>query len=735
MAVIGKIQKNSLLLLVIIGGAMLAFIFTDMLRNVGGGAEPTPTATIAGNPIDDAEFNELETSFINREKQNLAYQGKEMTEQQKKTARDEAFNEYVRRIIMNKELEALGIVVSDDELTDMVLGNHIHPWISGERAFQNSLGQFSRDSLAKYLDMLEIEPSGDNPEEYARWVDSKNAWSDFEDQLIDARKADKYVTLVKKGVYVNSLEAKNQYNGANEKRTVSFVLKKYTDIDESEVELTDEDLKAYYEKHKNDKQYEQTDESAVIDFVEFPIMYTQDDIDATLENTNRIKTSFEKSTNDIAFMYNKSDVEFYSDSTIFKLNTNDVFDFNVSSPSYAMGADEAIQAADSGDVVGPFIAGDQVVIAKVKGFKNQEQAWVRHILISTGAKRTEIQAKKTADSLINVIKKNNNFVEMVKAVSEDPGSIANDGEYKWFPKGMMVTEFENASFNGKKGQLQLVKTNYGYHIVEVLGKRNAKLPILAPVVKTIKPSVETRKTIEDLAYEFIGDLETMTEDSAFYKLANEQGLTVMNSRMSLKSPFVMGFDDEKNTKVKKFAFAKDATVGDISTPIYDQGTYKVAIIVSKMKEGTPDFENIKNQMRFPALREKQAEKYKELLAGTSNLQELVAKFPELQIQTATVMFNSNAIQGGSTNEPKIIGAIFSVPQDLTPLLKPIEGNSGVYVIRINKIEPAPEMNDYTAEKQSLRATRQANADNLVIRALREKADVKDNRAKVEIQGR
>ncbi len=713
---------------------MLAFIFTDMLKNVGGGAEPTPTATIAGEPIDDKAFNELETSFINREKQNKAYQQKEFTEQDKKTAQDQAFNEFVRRIIMNKELDALGIQVSNEELTDMVLGNHIHPWVSSERAFQDSQGQFSRDSLAKYLDMLEIEPSGENQEEYDRWVDSKKAWSEFENQLIDARKADKYVTLVKKGLYVNTIEAKNQYLAANEKRTVSFVVKKYTDIDQSEVELTDEELKAYYEKHKNDKQYEQTDETAVVDFVEFPIVYTQDDIDATIESAERIKEAFKKSQNDIAFMYNKSDVEFYSDSTLFKLGT-DKFDFNTTNPAYALVADEAIQSADSGDVVGPFIAGDQVVLAKVKGFKNEDQAWVRHILISTGAKRTEAQAKKTADSLINIIKKNDNFVELVKTVSEDPGSIANNGEYKWFPKGMMVSEFENAAFNGRKGQLQLVKTSYGYHIVEVLGQRTAKLPVLAPVVKQIKPSAQTRKKVEDIAYEFIGDLETMNEDSAFYKLANEKGLSVMNSRMSIKSPYVMGFDEMNNSKIKKFAFAKDAEIEDVSTPIYDQGTYKVAIIVKKMPEGVPSFENIKEQMRFPALREKQAEKYKELLAGTNNLKELVAKYPELQIQTATVMFNSNNIAGGGSNEPKIVGAIFSVPQDLKPLLKPIDGNTGVYVVRINDIQPAPETTDYTAEKKSLKDSRQANADNMVIRALREKADVKDNRAKVEIQGR
>jgi hypothetical protein len=144
---------------------------------------------------------------------------------------------------------------------------------------------------------------------------------------------------------------------------------------------------------------------------------------------------------------------------------------------------------------------------------------------------------------------------------------------------------------------------------------------------------------------------------------------------------------------------------------------------------------VKEQMRFPALREKQAEKYKELLAGTQNLKELVAKFPELQVQSASVIFNSNNIQGGGANEPKVVGAIFSVPQDLRPLLAPIDGNTGVYVIRITDIIPAPETTDYTAEKESLRNAKQTSADNAIMKALREKAEVKDNRAKVEVQGR
>jgi peptidyl-prolyl cis-trans isomerase D len=746
MAVIGKIQKNSLLLLVVVGGAMLAFIFADAKTWFGGNDKPTAMATIYNQDIDEAELGELNTSFIDNAKRNLYYQGKsaEWDSKKEKEAKDQAFNEYVRRDLMNRELDALGLTVSADELNDMVLGNHIHPWIQQERSFQDAQGNFSKDSCAKYILYLETEPDGIDTMAYNRWMETKAAWKNFESELADSRKADKYVTLIKKGVYVNSLEAKNQYYGAKENRKISYVIKKYTDIAQDEVELTDEELKAYFEEHKNEKQYEQLDESAVVDFVEFTVAPTQFDVDEALSSLSDSKEKFGESMNDIGFIYNKSDVideDKLSDSTTYSLGT-DKFSFN--QKLYPLIADADVQASDSGDVVGPYLTfgdkGEQIaVLLKVKGFESQEQAWVRHILISTGASRTEKAGKKMADSVVNVIKANNNFTEMVSAVSEDPGSVQNGGEYKWFPKGRMVPAFEDASFNGKKGKLQVVKTTYGYHIVEVLDKRNAKLPILVPLIKNVKPSFETKGDIEDIAYDYISDLNEMEGDSAFFEIAKRDSMAVKNSRLTIKYDYVMGFNSEiSKSAIKKFAFSKDAVEGDISDPIYDKedGVYKVAILSSKIAMGTPSFEDVKEQMRFPALRDKQAAKYIEMMSGTGNLQEIVAKMPELRIQTVNVNYNVNTIQGGGGNEPKIVGSVFAIPEgNVNQMTIPIQGESGIYVFIVDEILSAPETTDYIAEQKSLRTGKQANADNLVIRALREKADVIDNRERINVQGR
>ena len=92
MAVIGKIQKNSYLLLIVIGLAMLAFIFTDSFKNFGGGEEPLPSGTIFGEELDEKELSELEQNYVDREKQNASYQGNDFDAEAEDNARDQAFN-------------------------------------------------------------------------------------------------------------------------------------------------------------------------------------------------------------------------------------------------------------------------------------------------------------------------------------------------------------------------------------------------------------------------------------------------------------------------------------------------------------------------------------------------------------------------------------------------------------------------------------------------------------------
>ena len=224
MAVIGKIQKNSLLLLIVIGLAMLAFIFTDFLKGGPSEVEQLPTATLNGDPIDEIEFGDLKDDYVNRSKNEYAYQEKDWDDAAERTAADNAFNEMVRRTILADEFAKLGIDCTTDELNDMIHGDHIHQWVVQIPIFNGPTG-FSRDSVRNFLTRLELDPEGASPEEREQWLESRQQWSDFEYELKNARKADKYVALIKKGIYVNKLEAQNQYEALYSKKEISFVFR------------------------------------------------------------------------------------------------------------------------------------------------------------------------------------------------------------------------------------------------------------------------------------------------------------------------------------------------------------------------------------------------------------------------------------------------------------------------------------------------------------------------------
>lgn len=737
MAVIGRIQKNSVLLLIVIGGAMLAFIFTDMFKSSGNDQEILATGTVYGESIDEDEYSELRDVYINREKQSAAQQQQEWTKQREISAEDQAFNETVRRNLMDREFEKLGLVCTSAELNDMLMGNHIHPWVQQVPMFNSLDGSFSRDSVSNFINNLEIEPEAEEQRE--QWLEGRRQWSAFEKELKDTRVADKYVSLVKKGLFVNSLEAESAYLAKNEVRTVRFAVQKYSDIAFDEIELTDEDLKAYFEEHKDEKQYEM-DETRVVDFVSIPIVPTAEDYNDLKLEMESIAQKFSKAENNLAFMNVHSSVQAGNDSIEFGAGTEELtLPRNQFQPtgSYPLVADDAIQSAQVGDVIGPFAAiesnsGQNVMfVAKVTDLRKENQSWVRHILVNIDATRSEEEAKLKAEEIIADIEANDNFVDNVVNNSDDPGSIATNGEYKWFPEGRMVPEFNDASFNGEIGKLQLVKTQFGFHIVEVLGRGERNVPKLAIVTKRVKPSENTLKYSEEQAYQFIYDINDSKADSAFYTISADSGFTVMNSRIWINQTYVTGMKNYE--KMMRFAFSRNALEGDISDPMLDGDNYVVAYLVNVIEEGAPEFEDVKEQMRFSALKDKQAKVYMEKMAGKKSLAEVAALTKGGNILNAQLSFGANVIAGGGGNEPEVIGSVFRKEFKVGAMTVPLQGRSGVYVLILDGITEAPEVADYTVEKEYSQTARRGAADNLVIRSLREKADVKDNRRKREYQ--
>jgi peptidyl-prolyl cis-trans isomerase D len=728
MAIIGKIQKNSILLLVVIGVAMFAFIYTEYQSGAGNDMEITPLATVYEEPVDEKEYQFILDSYTTRDKRNAEMQGRPYDAQAEQESQNAAFNEVIRRNLMNREFDALQLTCTTDELNDMIHGNHIHPWVLQIPIFQGPMG-FSKDSVRSFITYLEVEP--ETEEARGPWLEALKQWSEFEKELKDTRKADKYVTLITRGLFVNSLEAKNQYYAENEKKKIRFVIQKYTDIPQDEITVTDEDIKAYFDEHKHEKQYEQ-EEARDIDYVTFSIAPTKEDELIVMDDLESLKESFKASSNNASFVAKNSSSPFAGDSTMFRYGADQfVMDMYFGNNQYPAAADEMIQKAQVGDVIGPFKSGTDYAIAKVTGLKKENQAWVRHILVKTDATRSDEEAKAKADSIVKVINQKNNFVEMVALTTDDPGSIATNGEYKWFSEGRMVPEFNDASFKGPMGKLQVVKTTYGYHIVEVLGRGERIVPMMVLVTKPVEPSEDTKRIVEAKAFDFIYSVNESTQDSAFHKLAADSSLQINPTRIWISNNYVMGINE--SDRILRFVFNKNATEKSISDPILDGDKYVVAYLTNIIPEGEPEFEDVKEQMRFPALRDKQAKVYMEKMGGKNSLEEVAKVVINGSVLSAEVYFASNVIQGGGGDEPEVIGHLFTkIP--VGSMTKPIKGKTGVYVVIVDSETKAPETTDYSKIQMDLKVARAGSADGLVIKALREKADVKDNRRKIEYGG-
>jgi len=125
-----------------------------------------------------------------------------------------------------------------------------------------------------------------------------------------------------------------------------------------------------------------------------------------------------------------------------------------------------------------------------------EQARSRHILIkvATGADaKTDAAAKAKAMGLLKQIQGGANFADLAKKNSDDPGSKDKGGELGFARRGMMVPEFDNALFTQKIGDTQIVKSQFGYHIVQVEERQAAHAQSLSEVLPTIQATLTRQR--------------------------------------------------------------------------------------------------------------------------------------------------------------------------------------------------------------------------------------------------
>jgi len=688
MAVIGKIRERSGLLIVLVGGALALFILDALLSNRGGpsGRGDDPVGEIGGQEIKLADFDRRVSDEVESYRNEF---GQPANAQVSEQVRGTVWNEIVKARVLLNQVEAAGFTITKPEYDDVRFGDNVAPEFRGQ--FNGPDGQPDKTRLREYFSGIQL-----NAPVYHE-IQSR--------RIQENRLYAKYNTLIKKSVFVNSAQARDEFNAKNTKATFSFVAKRYDSEPDSLYPVSDSELQSYYNEHKNEPKHKQK-AARTFDYVLFPVQPSDADREAIAGNLAALRNSFEQAEDDSLFLVGNADSRSYSkvpytEGSIEKLN------------------DSLIVNGSVGTVVGPYLEGNSYKLVKVKELADVPEARVRHILLSTQKGKDEAEQQKRADSLLTVVKRDKSkFEAMVTKFSDDPGSVSNGGVYEWFGKEQMVPEFTTASFDQKVGATTICKTSFGFHIVEVLGQRSRQERRIITVDRAVKPSPATFKEVYKKANEF--SLRNKTPE-ALKTAAEEQGLQVTNvPDFRADTRYVQGIDQPSSV----IGWVNRAEVGQVSEPKDAGDNYVVATLLKVKEEGVPELEDVREAFTKEAAKLKKAEAWVEKMTGKSDLNALAGELG-VSVQDATDMaLNGFSIPGGYA-EYEVIGKVFGLQAGQASV--PLQGETAVFVARMNSRTEAPAEGDIAGEKGGLLGRLQSRAESAVLNALREVAGVKDNR--------
>jgi len=692
--VIGKIREKSTLLLIMIGGAMLAFILGDLFSSsnfIVSGSQ-TEVGVIAGEAIEGREFEEKVQQAIENYKNQSGQSS--ITAATTDQLREQTWNQLLREIVLNNEMEAVGINVSADELFDMVQGANPHPQV--KQAFTDpNTGRFDSQQVYNFLRRMD-----DDPDIKARWVR-------FERDIAKLRRNEKYYNAIRKGLYATNHEARLDFESKNTPANLRLVLKRYDSVSDDDFTVSDSDIKRYY--NANLKKYEQ-EASRDVEYVTFAVEPSKDDMDNVRQWADRVKEEFARAENDTLFVNRESDVRFNAMWT--------------EKGNLPLAIDSIMFGAQKGHIHGPYVEGRVFRLAKLIGVKMApDSVKARHILITPNT-YGNARSKEVADSILDVVKnKKGDFAAIAKSMSEDPGSGAQGGDLGWFQEGMMVPSFNDACFDGKKGDITLVRSQFGYHVIEVQDQKGkSEKRAVAIIQRTVEPSSKTYQMVYGKADEFARGAKSL---DAFDELVAEKGL---NKRLApnLKENDRVIAGLESPREVIRWAF--NAKQGTVSKVMEVGNVFVVAALTAVRDKGHTPIADIREELEAEVIREKKAEQFiKEFNAALTDDIQKVADAMNLPLEIKdNVSFTTQAIPGMG-REPEVIGAASVLP--VGKVSAPIKGQQGVFVVKVETRTDAPERDSYASNARTLKSALASRVDYEVFEALKKRADIKDNRAR------
>lgn len=716
MSVLEKIRSKTGLLVGIIGLALAIFILESLLGS--GGAlftgNNTLVGVIAGDKIDYSAFSAKVDEQIQQIQQSNPQA--QINDQTKEQIVNQVWQEMINERVNKAQFKKLGVTVSADELYDMML---VHP-------HQYVIQQITDPNTGKIIEGF-AKPDGTlDVVKLGQWVgqmtsEQSKFWKQLEGSVADIRTAEKYNTLIKKGLYVTTAEAKDAFIAQTKQVNSSFVIKRYASVSDSAVKVTEDEINNYYNKHKSDYKVAQT--TRKIEYVAFDVLPSNADYEAIVADAKRVVEDFKTKTT------GKEDSSFISQET----EGGQVMISSYNKKNMII-PDSSVYTAAKGTVFGPYTEGTFVKVYKLTDSKSvADSAKVRHILIGLQSPKTQQQrtpetAKRIADSLVVLLKaKKVAFDTLVKTMSDDMGSIDKGGDYGWFDENKgFVDPFKNAGLMGTVGAITVVPTQFGFHIIEVLGvsKTRHNTYSVAQITKMIAPSSQTNEEYYKLASNFSGK---NSNADAFNKSVETEKLNKhIQDDIKESDKNLPGMDDAKDL-VKWIYKAKK---GDVSEVFDFKDRYIVATLTGVKEKGIAPLEEVKEDVTKKAIRDKKAEQFIAEFnskAGASKSMDDIAAKMNLVVEKADNLTFASYNIPVIGREDALIGTATSMKSGA--ISKAIKGDNGVFVVAVTAVNEAALPKDFKGKQKEMEQSTNGRVDYELFDALREKADIEDHRGK------
>jgi len=699
MGTITKIRQISPYVFVIFVVVFVVFMMLgDNIMQLGGDADNAQTAAVCkvnGEKIFYKDFEERVKTRLEEMRNDPQNEGREIDDQQ---VRNQVWDELIRKQLLFQAGEQFGIKVSDDEILDVLVDN---PPDYLKQLFTDTAGNFNRELYLKLISKPEevINFVGEDPTQMApeRRQFHINDWRNRLISISDYLKITKLQeslggTLISAYAISSPSHIERKYVDDNSTADINYIYISPFSITDS-VEVTEEEMRAYYEKNKSNFKVKN---ERKVKYLIFPLIPSADDTARALRRAEKIKEEIASATT-----LEDKDSVFSVKMNEFTGTENDwalLQDINPQVSSVFANAKEK-------EVIGPIDLPDGIRFYRLDGRRSGTNEVVRasHILISFG------DNKDSAKAVANEIKKNvnvSNFSIIAMEQSNDPGSARQGGDLGYFGKGRMVPEFEKASFGAKIGSIVgPVESQFGYHIIYVADKKSDELKY-SEIILTTKITDATKKQIRRDARAAMDQIKKGENiDSLAAKLtANNQNV------MCQETPFMT---DDKPFFGSMFITNKvfEGKKGDVLEPreIYNGSQVVVAQIENIRKEGIGAFEDDTLQIRNKItkikkldLAAKRAEEVYNLIKNNTTLEGINDLPFELMVRNANVK-NNGAIPGNQSDYSATM-KVFELPLDA--INAPVRCESGYYIFEIkNRLIPTVDQAKSAADVTKAQYTR------------------------------